>query len=1255
MGYTSAGGQVTRQDDYFNLSGVTYSTSLYIGTQNTNFYTTEFDYNPRGLLKKTKLPTGTLEWSVYDGLKRPISSWVGTNDTGATNSDPTGGGASGNNMVKVAEYQYDNGDVGDGNLTKVTQIPGGSAANRVTENYFDWRDRRVASKSGVQASEATDVNRPITYLDYDNLGQVIKTRQYDGDGVTITFTSGVPNAPSSSLLRAQSESAFDEQGRVYQAKVYSVNPSSGSVSHALTTNNYFDHRGQLFATSAPGGLWTKQKFDGAGRPTITYTTDGATGTTWSNAGSVSNDTVLEQNEYTYDSNGNVIKTILRQRFNDASATGALVDPSTDPKARVYYGGMYYDAVNRLTATVNVGTNGGSSWTRPSSVPSRSDTVLVTSYAFNAAGWVSSETDPRAIVSQISYDALGRVTQTAAAYTDGTPSDEDDQITQYTYDGSGHTLKVKAVLPSSGQQETEFVYAATTAAGSAVNSNDLLGAVKHPDPSTGAGSSSHKDSFTVNALGQVSTGTDRNGSVHTYSYDVLGRLTSDAITTLASGVDGAVRRIETAYDTAGNAYLFTSYNAASSGSVVNQVQRVYNGLGQLTAEYQAHAGAVNTGTTPKVQYEFTEMNGGSSNHSRLLNVVYPNGRTIAFTSRDEEGVDLDDRISRLSWISDVSTGTLESYTYLGLDTVVVLGREDGLSLSYRKLTGEADGDAGDQYTGLDRFGRIVDQRWMISTTNYDRIQYGYDRNGNRLYAENLIDAAFSELYDYNDLNELTSFQRGTLNSTKDGLTGSASRSQSWNLDALGNWESVTTDSNTQNRTHNSQNQVTGVGSDTLAYAANGNLSIDANDNEYEYDAWNRLVRITNIDPEITYAYDALGRPIIEDAGTARDLYYSASWQVLEERVASGGTSVPRVQYVWSPTGIDTLVARDRDTDADGKLEQRIYVAQDPNGNVTSLVGNGVGERYIYDPYGAVSVLTPSWGSRSSSSYDWNYLFQGKRREVAVGLDDSRMRVYSPMLGRWLQQDPIGFGGGDINLYRFVGDNPTNGIDPIGLDRFWISDPIQAGRDIWNGFVGSRPPSRNPGPRPRPPQLDRPRGPRNPGTAPRGPVGAPGSHGGSPSLGGTTIDLFTGLMPLGSDVRDIAEFGLGRDIVTGEPLTGSQRGVALVVAILPIVSGSIVRRGGTYLLRDPATEQVMRTGRSGNLDARRSRHAHDYPDLRFEEVHRTDLYAEQRGLEQLLHEAHNPPMNKINPIDPKNPNRQEYLDAAQQCLRRQQGGN
>src|SRR5262249_27826868 len=153
--------------------------------------------------------------------------------------------------------------------------------------------------------------------------------------------------------------------------------------------------------------------------------------------------------------------------------------------------------------------------------------------------------------------------------------------------------------------------------------------------------------------------------------------------------------------------------------------------------------------------------------------------------------LDDNLSRLSSFSD-SSATLESYSYLGWSTIVIRAHaESGVDLTYVKQSGESNGDAGDQYTGLDRFGRVVDQRWLHTSDGSatDRFQYGYDRDGNRLYRDNLVNGSFGELYHangssggYDSLNELSDFRRGTLSDgDSDGIPDTvttASRSQSW---------------------------------------------------------------------------------------------------------------------------------------------------------------------------------------------------------------------------------------------------------------------------------------------------------------------------------------------------------------------------------------------------------------------------------------------------------------------------------------------
>src|SRR5262249_31768964 len=131
--------------------------------------------------------------------------------------------------------------------------------------------------------------------------------------------------------------------------------------------------------------------------------------------------------------------------------------------------------------------------------------------------------------------------------------------------------------------------------------------------------------------------------------------------------------------------------------------------------------------------------------------------------------------------------------------------------------------------------------------------------------------------------------------------------SWGLDALGNFSSVTTDgTNTVYRTHNQQNQVTTVGGNTLAFDKNGNTTTDDHGYTLAFDAWNRLVSVKH--GAHTWAastYDPQGRRITEagSSGTT-DVYFSAAWQVLEERVAAQ----VRAQYVWSPVYVDAGVSQ-----------------------------------------------------------------------------------------------------------------------------------------------------------------------------------------------------------------------------------------------------------------------------------------------------------------------------------------------------------
>src|SRR5262249_23295875 len=155
-----------------------------------------------------------------------------------------------------------------------------------------------------------------------------------------------------------------------------------------------------------------------------------------------------------------------------------------------------------------------------------------------------------------------------------------------------------------------------------------------------------------------------------------------------------------------------------------------------------------------------------------------------------------------------------------------------------------------------------------------------------------------------------------------------------------------------------------------FDANGNTTTDDSGHTLVYDAWNRLVAYKNGSTTLeTLKYDALDRRIVENPGTANDLFYSKDWQILEERL--NGVSTATIQYIWSPVYVDALIKRDRSTANNGTLDEHSWVQQDANYNVTALINASgtVVERYVYDPYGTRSVLDGSWNTRTGSSYNF----------------------------------------------------------------------------------------------------------------------------------------------------------------------------------------------------------------------------------------------------------------------------------------------
>jgi RHS repeat-associated protein len=72
-------------------------------------------------------------------------------------------------------------------------------------------------------------------------------------------------------------------------------------------------------------------------------------------------------------------------------------------------------------------------------------------------------------------------------------------------------------------------------------------------------------------------------------------------------------------------------------------------------------------------------------------------------------------------------------------------------------------------------------------------------------------------------------------------------------------------------------------------------------------------------------------------------------------------------------------------------------------------------------------------QSNAGYDLRFGYTGREQDGETGLDYYRARYYDSAVGRFISEDPLGFGAGDGNLTRYVGNSPVNFVDPSGERR------------------------------------------------------------------------------------------------------------------------------------------------------------------------------------------------------------------------------
>jgi len=227
---------------------------------------------------------------------------------------------------------------------------------------------------------------------------------------------------------------------------------------------------------------------------------------------------------------------------------------------------------------------------------------------------------------------------------------------------------------------------------------------------------------------------------------------------------------------------------------------------------------------------------------------------------------------------------------------------------------------------------------------------------------------------------------------------------------------------QPTTHDACGNFTGIG-------ANGEVRA------YTFDGLGRMTGTHDANHEVTHVLDAIGRPIrITGAGAPTRLLWDG------DRVAATLDAQSRVDIRFVDSGLgacpEALIR--------GGVEYLLIT--DHLGSVRAVVDAQEGQvvqTLDYDALGRPIVNTsPGWQP---------FGFAGGLHETTGGLVRFQARTYDPFIGRFLSRDPLGFAGGQVNLYQYALGDPINNIDPTGM-LVAPRGEINVCRDE---FIGKRP--------------------------------------------------------------------------------------------------------------------------------------------------------------------------------------------------------